>query len=83
MNGELKLQELLDETDTNKKFNALISIAYDNRIILHGHTAALIKLEECTNAYGKKDRAINYGSAVGAAIATVLAAWAAITGHIK
>jgi hypothetical protein len=40
-------------------------------------------LEECTNAYGKKDKAINYGSAIGAAVATVLAAWAAITGHIK
>ena len=83
MNGEIKLQELLDETDTNKKFNALISIAYDNRIILHGHTAALIKLEECSNAYGRRDKAINYGSAVGACVATLLALWAAITGQVK
>jgi hypothetical protein len=83
MNGDIKLQELLDETDPNKKINALIAIGYDNRLILIGHTAALQKLEECNNAYGKKDKLINYGSAAGAVVATLLAVWAAITGHLK
>ena len=68
---EIDLAEILNETDQNKKFNALIAIAYDNRTMLKDCKDTIANLpcqtEECLVGYSKKHMAINW-SGIAAAI---------------
>ncbi len=81
---KIRLTPILDEPDLAKKINALAVIAYDNRAILISHTTALIRLEgQCTQGYNKRERSINWGSAIGAAIATGVAIYAAIAAALS
>ncbi len=81
---KISLTDIFNEPDISKKINALAVIAYDNRLTLISHTAALIKLEEqCTRGYNKREKSINWGSAIGAAIATGVAVYAAIAASLS
>ena len=71
---EIDLAAILNEKDLGSKINMLAVIADHNRLTLIGHTAALVKLEiECQRGYNRREKAINWGSAIGAILAAILA----------